>query len=388
VIAPLQAVVALKRLLVTSHRGRTPAAVGGKRLRQKTARAALGFGVLGFALASLALAAAIEMVKPQWRDPEFGVRLDQIRKWQAKAPHRRPLVVVLGTSRVQMGISPAAMGFPDEPGSPLVYNCGMIGARHAMVLLNLIRLRDAGIKPDAVLIELFPRLLGSEATVESELELWAPRLTNRDLDHVAPFAGDLSNVRRKWAVSRLNPWSQYRLQLMSAWLPTWIKENNREDGARARLDDYGFAPHPAVWVAPREAERARARIKAQQFDKGSRLTRVGSQFDKLIHDLVAWCRAERIEVAFFWTPESPAFRSWFQPEERAVAEEYGRSLTRELGRPVFPAPDHLSEDVFVDGHHLIRSGAEQYSRWLAENHLKPWLARYGLPVTPRSAAGH
>lgn len=374
-IARLLALLQLRHLFQTRATATVPD-TSRRRQRRKSARAAVGFGVVWFALATLGLASAIETVKPQWRDPEFGVRLDQLRKLQANAPHR-PLVVVLGTSRVQMGVSPAAMGFPDEPGSPLVYNCGMIGARHSMVLLNLIRLRDAGIKPDMVMIELFPRLLASEGTVESELALWAPRLTDRDLDHVAPFAGDLSAVRRKWALSRLNPWSQHRLQLMSAWLPTWIKENNREDGARGRLDDYGFAPHPAARVAPREAERARARIKAQQFGKGSRLTRIGGQFDKLIHDLVGWCRTEGIEVAFFWTPESPAYRSWFQPGERTLAMEYGRSLTRELGVPVFPAPDHLPEDVFADGHHLLRRGAETYSRWLADTHLKQWVARKG-----------
>jgi hypothetical protein len=347
------------------------------RSRRRSARAAVGFGVVWFAGATLALAGAVETVKPQWRDPEFGVRLTQIQRWQAASP-QRPLVVVLGTSRVQMGVSPAAMGFPDEPGSPLVYNCGMISARHSMVLLNLVRLRNAGIKPNAVLIELFPRLLPFEGTVEAELLPWATRMTDRDLDQLTPIVGELPAVRRKWAASRLSPWSHYRLQLMSAWLPAWVKENNREDGARARLDEYGFVPHPAVRVSPHEAERARARIRTLHFGRGSRLTRIGTQFDRLIRDLVGWCQAEDIEVAFFWAPESPAYYSWTQPRERAVAEEYGRLLTRELGVPVFPAPDHLPEDMFADGHHLLRHGAAVYSRWLAEHHLKPWLAGHGL----------
>jgi hypothetical protein len=28
----------------------------------------------------------------------------------------------------------------------------------------------------------------------------------------------------------------------------------------------------------------------------------------------------------------------------------------------------------MDGIHLMRGGAEKYSRWLADNHLGPWLA--------------
>ena len=49
-------------------------------------------------------------------------------------------------------------------------------------------------------------------------------------------------------------------------------------------------------------------------------------------------------------------------------------LTREMGMPVFPAPE-LPDTDFVDGFHMIRKGAEKYSRWLATSHLGPWLAR-------------
>ena len=51
-------------------------------------------------------------------------------------------------------------------------------------------------------------------------------------------------------------------------------------------------------------------------------------------------------------------------------------LTQELGVKVFPAPEHLVEDEFSDGYHLMRCGAENYSRWLADTHLKPWLASH------------
>ena len=45
-----------------------------------------------------------------------------------------------------------------------------------------------------------------------------------------------------------------------------------------------------------------------------------------------------------------------------------------MGVRVFPAPEHLDEADFMDGYHLLPAGAAKYSRWLADNHLKPWLA--------------
>ena len=109
--------------------------------------------MFAFGVATAALAVSLETVKPEWRDPEYGYRLKQLRQWRREAPDR-PLVVMFGSSRTQMGISPTAMGFPDEPGSPVVYNFGYRGGRPVWVWLNLMRLLVDGVKPDFVLIHL------------------------------------------------------------------------------------------------------------------------------------------------------------------------------------------------------------------------------------------
>jgi hypothetical protein len=62
------------------------------------------------------------------------------------------------------------------------------------------------------------------------------------------------------------------------------------------------------------------------------------------------------------------------PEARGAAEARARALTTAIGIPVFPAPDELTDDDFADGYHLRARGAAKYSRWLADHHLKPWLA--------------
>src|SRR5262245_61227406 len=117
------------------------------RRRTHSPRAALAVGVFLALAATLGMAAAMETVRPEWRDPEFGRRLASLRDRQ---PEGRPLVLFLGTSRTQNAIDPAAMEFPDEPGAPRVFNCGHSAARPLQVLLNLLRVLDAGIRPAAV----------------------------------------------------------------------------------------------------------------------------------------------------------------------------------------------------------------------------------------------
>jgi lysophospholipase L1-like esterase len=103
--------------------------------------------------------------------------------------------------------------------------------------------------------------------------------------------------------------------------------------------------------------------------------------ERVFRDAAARCRANGVAIAFFWTPTSPAYRSWQTAEDRAQLAAYHRQLEAELGAWVFPAPpdDLLAEEDFADGYHLLHRGAERYSRWLADAHLNPWLA--GLGVT-------
>src|SRR5687768_15698615 len=99
---------------VTPARAPRPAARGA---RARSARRALACGALVFAALTVALAVAAETKKPEWRDPEYGHRLKRMREIRRFGPDR-PLVVVIGSSRAQMGVSPHEMGLPNERTAP------------------------------------------------------------------------------------------------------------------------------------------------------------------------------------------------------------------------------------------------------------------------------
>jgi hypothetical protein len=334
---------------------------------------ALVLGVLGFGLLTLGLELAAETVKPEWRDPEYGQRLRAAKKWQRERPNR-PLVLVFGSSRSEFGVSPADMGFPDEPGSPLVYNFGYSGAYPLASWLHLVRTFDDGLRPKAVLVELTYAHLRCDGPAEEQFPKWGSRLSASDLRHFASYTKDESVFRRELTTARRNPWESRRIPLVSDLLPEWQLRTVRSDHSRwEEMDAYGraFLRRESITDETRRRFWESVRTNAP----GALAPGLpGAMSDRALRDMAAACREHGVAIAFFWAPESPAFRAYYTPPALASLEAYSRTLEHDLGAPVFPPPVHLAEEFFPDGFHLFPDGAAAFSRWLAENHLKPWLA--------------
>jgi hypothetical protein len=143
------------------------------------------------------------------------------------------------------------------------------------------------------------------------------------------------------------------------------------------MDADGFQPVGAIAEEFRQATTAHAQKEYAAAFKGFRPAEPSV---RAVRDLVAVCRAEGIPVAFLVPPVSPAFRASFAPGVADAGETCLRDRCRELGVPLFPPLVDMAEDEFMDGHHMLRHGAERYSRWLADTHLKPWLAGHGWRV--------
>ncbi|MBA4191939.1 MAG: hypothetical protein C0467_28500 [Planctomycetaceae bacterium] len=336
------------------------------RNRRRAARAAIGSGLVVFVLATLGLSIALETTHPEWREPEFGHRLALLRK------QARPVVLVIGTSRTQNAIAPDTMSFPNEAGSPRVMNFGQSAATPLKELLTLHRVLDEGVKPAAVVVELFPPALAVNGTDEAELRDRALRLSANDIEHLAPLCERPSELWHRWLLARAVPWHAHRQVLMNHWGTRWQPANERIDFQWTSLDANGFQATSEVSAERRELLTAVAR---REWADGFIGFHPGASSVRAVRELVAVCRARAIPVAFFVPPISPGFRAAFSPGVLATAESYLQSLCDELGVPVFPTTLDVTEDEFMDGHHMLKHGAERYSRWLADTHIKPWLAQ-------------
>jgi hypothetical protein len=113
-----------------------------------------------FALAFAAGQAAFRVVlvrRPAIGDPEFGRKLDSLRAKVADDPNR-PLVVMLGSSRVATGFRPDTMPrLTTADGREVAaFNYAQVGTGPQVAHLVLKRMLAAGVRPDWVLVEFWP----------------------------------------------------------------------------------------------------------------------------------------------------------------------------------------------------------------------------------------
>jgi hypothetical protein len=357
------------RLLTTPRRVR-----GSPQSRRVAARGGVLFGGLFAMTAMLGMSVALETVKSEWRDPEFGHRLTRLRQLQRGSPDR-PLVLALGTSRTQNAIDPSAMAFPDESESPLVFNFGQSGSAPLKVLLTLERLLDEGIRPRAVIVEVLPVWLAADGPAERIFRDHEARLSAGDLRRLAPYAAGSSALAGKWLAARIAPLSAHRVVLMSHWLPRWLRWGERIDPQWEGMKPDGFVPYPTQFAT--DEFRAIATAHARDEHAGAF---AGYSFGEssllALRDLVDRCRAGGIAVLVVEPPVSPMFRGWFASGVWDSGEAQLRELAAAWEVELVPPIDGLEESHFIDGHHLLQDGAALYSRRLAEQHLKPWLARH------------
>jgi hypothetical protein len=83
-------------------------------------------------------------------------------------------------------------------------------------------------------------------------------------------------------------------------------------------------------------------------------------------DLLERCREERIPVLLVLMPESTAFRSWYKAEGLAEARRRLTALSQTYGAHVLDTTELLADEDFVDGHHVLASGAQAFTSRLNE----------------------
>src|SRR5205085_2183762 len=144
--------------------------------------------------------------------PEFfhrQKRLQALVRWERGQGHARPLLVVVGGSRPQMGLSPEHLGLGDGPTDPLVYDLVQSGTIPIGERLNLARLFHSGITPDFVLIEVLSPVLADAGPMDHRIPL--VRLSRHDLEQVEAYHTFQRKVWLDWVFTRSGSWYSQRL---------------------------------------------------------------------------------------------------------------------------------------------------------------------------------
>ncbi len=343
-------------------------------------RATVVWCLLGFAgLQLLGLALTGDCLPADRIDRPYGEKLALLEARRARDPGR-PLVLMLGSSRIYNGVRPGLLSASDSatPGTPLLFNFGLTGQGALQELLCLRRLLARGVRPRLVFVEVVPSLLHHKTAAEN---LPVECLTWDDLAVLSRYAASPAALYWNWHLSRTAPWFTFRSSFLSraercGVLRGW--EQRRAGG----VDDLGWGEMlPPCDRAEYERDLARARA---DHSRGLQVVGVAPTTDRALRDLLALCRREGIEAALLVMPEAKVFQSWYAPAARAAGDAYLRGLSEEKGVALIDARDWVPDDEFRDGHHLLATGARTFTERFGREALSPLMARAGRhdPGTP------
>lgn len=329
--------------------------------RVARARRAIIAGMVCFTLLHLGLNLLLDTIRPSWRDPEYGHRLRELKPLAGRSSR---LVVVLGSSRVQMGLNPSEVSLDGAT----VYNLSQAGCGPTGELLNLRRLLREGVRPDFLLVECLPPVLAGDGSPESTLI--ADRLSLTDLRDIAPICDDPHSLDRGYRAARLNPWWHYRRVLLChAGMGGWLPWQLRPDFMWRQLKPGGWLPY--FFDEVDDAKRADGFAKAQrEYTPYLANYHLAAGPERSYRALAADCRANGIRLGFVLMPEATAFRKLYPPGAREAARTFLQGLT---DGPVIDAGDWVADTQFADGHHLMKPGAAHFSRRLGQT-LAPWIS--------------
>jgi hypothetical protein len=301
---------------------------------------------------------------PLLRDPEY-VRLAERLRARAAGDRAATLVVMLGSSRTQIGLRARSLEerLSGASGRPVVvFNFGMAGVGPVQQRITLGRLMHAELAPDVLLLEIHPALLDA-STPEPPEARWTQldRFARRELDALQDAGFPPARLDAERFLSWSAPLYRHRLSIVSLAAPAWLPWNIRRQSPP--VDDWG--PRVGVFPdAPEDRRRGLDLMRAEYHD-WLRNARVGGRALAALEGALAACAGAGVRPIVVIMPESTMFRSWYSEALRASLDESMARLTRTYGAPVIDARTWASDDEFIDGHHLGPHGAAAFTDRLA-----------------------
>lgn len=332
---------------------------------RRSARSAVVWCAAVFVALHVLAVVMLDDLWPRLRDPEYGIRVEHLKARITENPGR-PVVLVIGSSRVSMGLRPAAweQTRPDVPGhpDPLLFNMSLVGSGPLIELMCLRRVYADGFRPDAVVFEYWPPFLREDGPFYEPDRIDHNRLFPYDRPFVDEYFSKAEETERKMRADRSNPLYHSRHRLVAQVCPRWQPWDKRMEMAWANLDPWGWMPGLDEYP-PIPAQR---KIRLEHCEKIYRGQFFGYSIDPLanraLREAVALARANGAKVAFTYLPEASEFRSWMPAEVNRIGRENLDRLCRELDVPLIDARLWMGDDYLVDGFHLSRQGAAEFTR--------------------------
>lgn len=333
--------------------------------RRKKARRTVLLGLFWFVTVIFAFDYRQDDVIPHVRDPEYARRA---MRWHARSAEQpnRPVVLVLGSSRVAMGVRSAAWEEvrPAGDAAPMILNMSAAGHGPVGQLMFFKRILAEGPPPDAILLEFWPPFLRSDGEFTDEARTDWLRLGPGDHAIVSEYFENSQGVLKASRNARLNPFYEYRYKILNQINARWIQWKHRQEALWQNIDAWGWLP--GIPDDPSAYNRGLRMTKCYEtyYQKLFNGFTFGPTSDRAFREIIALARERGIRVGLVYLPESEDFRAWYPPEVKRGADEYLARLTSEMHVPVIDARAWLPNDATCDGFHLFKPYAAEFSRRL------------------------
>jgi hypothetical protein len=345
--------------------------------RPRRARTALLTASVAFLAGQLA-AAAVAARSPFLRDPLYADKASRLRRCFADGGPGRPpyRVLMLGSSRTAGGFHGRRMEeqLAGEGRPVRVFNFGIPAAGPVTQLLYLRRLRDEGVRPDLLLVEVMPPMLADLPDGPLERQwLFPGRLWRGEVETLLGYGFPAEPSWAAWRQSWLLPAYGMRSPALGRVMPSCLPWAYRSDWSRG-TDDRG-------WLAPDAPPLPRAEYARQvagtRAEYAPRLAayRVGGPACRALEELLATAVGQGLPTVLVLMPEGSDFRSWYPADADRQLGTYLDGLCRRYGAGFTDARGWVPDEGFVDSHHLLAAGAVAFTDRLACEAVLPRLRR-------------
>jgi hypothetical protein len=180
---------------------------------------------------------------PELDDPEYVGKLTRLHAQLAERPGAKPVVLVLGSSHVGMGIRPGVLAQARSGGAevPLVFNFGINAGTPLVSLVCLRRLLGEGIRPDWVFVETSGLQLSADGP-NAEYGNAMPLIFVRraDLSLLGRYYVRPHQLWREWVKMQPVPWFYHRQYLLSSLCRQLLPKGERQDLRWRNVDEWGW----------------------------------------------------------------------------------------------------------------------------------------------------
>ena len=328
----------------------------------RAARNSLGWSLLVLGLIHVGLTVLVGWGPAEFHDPLYGEKLQRLRGRLGRAPADTPLVLVLGSSRALTALNAQLLErrLAETGHRPaVIYNFAVPGGGPVTELLLLDRLLGDGIRPDLLILEMWPAFF-AETAISGNLEwLESHGIGLGERDWLATY-GPLANPRSVTSVGGMVvPWYRHRFALLRRFarklmprIPWGVLSAEFDEAGWEPIA--GERPQPEVYARLVEADKR----AIEPFFQTDRLSPASY---RVVSDLLTLTERHGIRVVLTLFPEASDLRGWCPDTYRGRVMAALEVACREHHLDLIDGHDWLSDEQFFDPVHVMASGANDFT---------------------------